>query len=371
MSDYIISQIYPSDILANKQINELLLAEGIRRDANLDYTCDMYDDEMNIIATGSCFGNTLRCMAVSNAHQGEGLMNQIVTHLISVQFERGNTHLFLYTKCNSAKFFGDLGFYEIARIDGQIVFMENRKTGFSAYLERLKKESEQSEVTERFATDNTPILSKVSSKAQKNLRIAALVMNANPFTLVHQYLVEKAAESDILHLFIVTEDQSLVPFSVRKQLVLEGTAHLNNIIYHESGPYIISNATFPSYFQKDADAVMESHANLDLTIFVRIAQALGINCRYVGEEPNSQVTGIYNKIMAKKLPENKISCTIVPRKEANGAVISASTVRTALKNDNIELLKTLVPETTLHYFQSKDADPVIAKIKAAEHVVHH
>lgn len=197
-------------------------------------------------------------------------------------------------------------------------------------------------------------------------------MNANPFTLGHQYLVEKAAaESDILHLFIVSEDQSLVPFSVRKQLVLEGTAHLNNIIYHESDPYIISNATFPSYFQKDADAVMESHANLDLTIFVRIAQALGINCRYVGEEPNSQVTGIYNKIMAKNLPENKISCTIVPRKEANGAVISASTVRTALKNDNIELLKTLVPETTLHYFQSKDAAPVIAKIKAAEHVVHH
>lgn len=104
MSDYIISQISPSDTRANKQINELLLAEGIRRDANLDYTCGMYDDEMNIIATGSCFGNTLRCMAVSSAHQGEGLMNQIVTHLISVQFERGNTHLFLYTKCNSAKF---------------------------------------------------------------------------------------------------------------------------------------------------------------------------------------------------------------------------------------------------------------------------
>lgn len=261
----------------------------------------MYDDEMNIIATGSCFGNTLRCMAVSSAHQGEGLMNQIVTHLVSVQFERGNTHLFLYTKCNSAKFFGDLGFYEIARIDGQIVFMENRKTGFSVYLERLKKENEQSEVTKRFTADNTPILSEVSSEAKKNLRIATLVMNANPFTLGHQYLVEKAAaESDILHLFIVSEDQSLVPFSVRKQLILEGTAHLNNIIYHESGPYIISNATFPSYFQKDADAVMESHANLDLTIFVRIAQALEINCRYVGEEPNSQVTGIYNKIMAKK-----------------------------------------------------------------------
>lgn len=361
MSEYAISQIYPSDRRANTQINELLLAEGIRRDANLDYTCGMYDEEMNIIATGSCFGNTLRCMAVSNAHQGEGLMNQIVTHLISIQFERGNTHLFLYTKCNSAKFFGDLGFYEIARIDGQIVFMENRKIGFTSYLEKLKKETEQSEVFRQFSCND-------SAKT----KIAALVMNANPFTLGHQYLVEKAAsENDILHLFIVSEDQSLVPFSVRKKLVLEGTAHLKNIIYHESGPYIISNATFPSYFQKDADAVMESHANLDLTIFVRIAQTLGINYRYVGEEPNSQVTGIYNEIMAKKLPENQIACKIIPRKEANGSVISASTVRTALKSGKMELLKTLVPETTLRYFQSEEAAPVIEKIKAAQNVVHH
>lgn len=361
MSEYAISQIYPSDRRANTQINELLLAEGIRRDANLDYTCGMYDEEMNIIATGSCFGNTLRCMAVSNAHQGEGLMNQIVTHLISIQFERGNTHLFLYTKCNSAKFFGDLGFYEIARIDGQIVFMENRKTGFTSYLEKLKKETEQSEVFRQFSCND-------SAKT----KIAALVMNANPFTLGHQYLVEKAAsENDILHLFIVSEDQSLVPFSVRKKLVLEGTAHLKNIIYHESGPYIISNATFPSYFQKDADAVMESHANLDLTIFVRIAQTLGINYRYVGEEPNSQVTGIYNEIMAKKLPENQIACKIIPRKEANGSVISASTVRTALKSGKMELLKTLVPETTLRYFQSEEAAPVIEKIKATQNVVHH
>ena len=242
--------------------------------------------------------------------------------------------------------------------------MENRKTGFKDYLNRLMKETENTPIMQRLLTQQ----SQYSSK----LCIAALVMNANPFTLGHQYLVEKAAaDNDLLHLFIVSEDKSLVPFSVRKKLVMEGTSHLDNIIYHESGPYIISNATFPSYFQKDAAAVMESHANLDLTIFVQIAQALGINFRYVGEEPNSQVTGIYNNIMAEKLPENNITCTIVPRKEADGMVISASTVRTALKSDNIELLKTLVPKTTLHYFQSKEAVPVIQKIKAAENVVHH
>lgn len=348
MSDYTITQINPSDKYGNRLVNELLTAEGIRRDANLDYTCGMYDDEMNLIATGSCFGNTLRCMAVSHTHQGEGLMNSIVSHLIEVQFSRGNTHLFLYTKCDSARFFGDLGFYEIARINGQIVFMENKRTGFSGYLNSLEKQKESAP------------------------RVAALVMNANPFTLGHQYLVEKAAsENDILHLFIVSEDASLVPFSVRKKLVMEGTAHLKNIRYHDSGPYIISNATFPSSFQKDEQAVIKSHAMLDLTVFTKIASALGINRRYVGEEPTSLVTGIYNQIMSEKLPENGIECVIVPRKENKGAVISASTVRQALKEENWPLLAELVPETTLNYFKSPDARPVIDKIQASENVIHY
>ena len=197
-------------------------------------------------------------------------------------------------------------------------------------------------------------------------------MNANPFTLGHQYLVEKAAsENDILHLFIVSEDASLVPFSVRKKLVMEGTAHLKNIRYHDSGPYIISNATFPSYFQKDEQAVIESHAMLDLTVFTKIAAALGINRRYVGEEPTSLVTGIYNQIMSEKLPENGIECVIVPRKENKGSVISASTVRQALKEENWPLLAELVPETTLNYFKSPDARPVIDKIQASENVIHY
>lgn len=94
MSDYYISQIAHTDKTAIQNVTALLQAEGIRLDANLDYTCGMYDEEMNIIATGSCFGNTLRCLAVSSDHQGEGLMNQIISHLIEVQFERGNTQMF-------------------------------------------------------------------------------------------------------------------------------------------------------------------------------------------------------------------------------------------------------------------------------------
>ena len=376
MSDYYISQISHNDKTAIQSVTALLQAEGIRLDANLDYTCGMYDDEMNIIATGSCFDNTLRCLAVSSDHQGEGLMNQIISHLIEVQFNRGNTHLFLYTKCSSAKFFGDLGFYEIARIDGQIVFMENRRTGFKNYLKKFEDSSaQQIQALTEASSDNTadPKSDHIpQSTSTTERKIAALVMNANPFTLGHQYLVEKAArENDLLHLFIVSEDASLVPFKVRKQLVMEGTAHLDNICYHDSGPYIISNATFPSYFQKDENAVIESHAMLDLTIFTEIAQTLGINRRYVGEEPTSLVTGIYNQIMSEKLPENGIECVIVPRKTDGEKAISASTVRQAIKDNDMDTLRKLVPESTLRYFESEDAKDVIARIQNEENVIHY
>ena len=348
MSEYAVSKVYPSDKRSNSQIEKLLLAEGIRRDKNLDYTCAVYDEDYSVIATGSCFGNTLRCMAVSHEHQGEGLMNQVVSHLVQYEYERGINNLFLYTKCNSAKFFGDLGFHEIVRVDNQVVFMENRRTGFSDYLSELSK----------------------TKREGKN--IAALVLNANPFTLGHKFLVEKAAnENDILHVFIVSEDASLVPFDVRKRLVMAGTSHLHNIVYHDTGPYIISGATFPSYFQKDDEAVIESHANLDLEIFVRIANALGINARYVGEEPKSLVTGIYNRIMSAKLPEHGIKCVIVPRKTEGGRVISASDVRQAIKEGRLEEIRGLVPETTYEYFASPEAVKVIAGIRGTENVIHY
>lgn len=347
MAEYGITKVYPNDKKLMAGVDELLLAEGIKRDANLDYTCAICDEMGNPIATGSCFGNTLRCFAVSHDHQGEGLLNQVITHLIEYQCERGNLHLFLYTKVNSAKFFADLGFYEIARVEGTLVFMENRREGFASYLRKLEA-------------------------TKKDGKSAALVMNANPFTLGHQFLVETAAAAcDYLHLFIVSEDASLVPFSIRKKLVKEGVAHLPNVICHDSGPYIISNATFPSYFLKDEADVIQGHAKLDIEVFKKIAASLGITARYVGEEPTSVVTGAYNQIMAEELPKAGIQCITIPRKEADGKAISASTVRTCLKNDDYATLRTLVPDTTYAFFQSEAAKPIIQKIKASETIVHY
>jgi [citrate (pro-3S)-lyase] ligase len=346
MSDYIVSTIYPGDTKGNEKIKGLLEAEGIRKDANIDYTCAIFDEKSEVVATGSCYKNTLRCLAVKGDCQGEGLMNLVVTHLIDEEYRKGNFHLFLYTKCNSARFFKDLGFHEIIRIENQLVFMENRSTGFNDYLLGLEKKEEKG-------------------------KTAGIVMNCNPISLGHQYLIEKAAsENDVLHFFIVSEDSSFFPFAVRKKLILEATGHITNICYHDTGPYMISSATFPSYFQKDSESVIRSQALLDTMIFARIAKQLGIERRYVGEEPTSQVTGIYNQIMKEKLPEYGIDCIEIPRLTQGKEVISASKIRRAIKEDRWDVLTKLAPEATKDFLRSEAAKPVIEKIRQAENVIH-
>lgn len=390
MSDttYAISSVGPGDRYMQAEVDALLEREGIHRDQHLDYTAAMLDEDYHVIATGSLFGNTLRCMAVSSDHQGESLMNAIVSHLVEVQYSRGNYHLFLYTKCDSARFFGNLGFYEITRVpEENIVFMENKRTGFRDYLAALQRETQQAEATARGEANagepgpshpaegvRTPGGSCAAGPAALNQseRVGAIVMNANPFTLGHRYLVEQArAACGVLHLFMVSEDVSLVPFSVRKKLILEGTKDIPGIIYHEAGSYIISSATFPAYFQKGDNAVIRSQAGIDARIFTQIAAALGITDRFVGDEPTSVVTGIYNEILSTALPEAGVACHIIPRKEADGKAISASTVRSCIHDGRLEDIRGLVPETTYRYFTSPEAAAVIGRIRAAEEVVHY
>lgn len=354
-----VTKIFPSDTRAIKEVSALLEQEGIRLDRNLDYISAIRDDDYHIIATGSMFHNTLRCFAVDHRHRGEGLLNTIVSHLMEQQLLRGNLEVFLYTKPASARFFHDLGFYEIARVEGRLVFMENQPQGFSRCLQRFQDE------TAAFLKNRKQTLDESS-------RTAAIVMNANPFTLGHRSLIERASrENDLVHLFLVSEDASLFPFAVRRKLVTAGIAEFPNVCLHASGPYIISNATFPSYFLPDDDTASIGHAELDLTLFGKIAAALGIRRRYVGEEPFSQVTDRYNQVMREKLPALGIECCVVPRLAVNGRAVSASDVRQCIKDGDWEHLQTLVPPATYDWLKSEDAADVRRRIAATPYVRHH
>lgn len=316
--------------------------QGLALDGDVEYSM-VITDFGKIIATGSFAGRVLKCIAVDEEYKGLGLSEKVFTHLTNEQFRRGRTHLFVFTKPQNKQIFSDLGLSLIAEVPSKVVLMENRTDGIRKYLDELAAESGEI------------------------VPSAAVVVNCNPFTLGHRYLLEyAAARCQKLHVFVVWEDKSSFPTEVRYRLVKEGTADLPNVIVHRGRDYIISDATFPTYFIKHYEDVVETHARLDVTIFLQyIAQRLAIQKRFVGEEPYCAVTSEYNKVMAEMLPAAGIELEIVPRKTAGGAAISASRVRELLRSGDFAAVRALVPETTYRFLVSEDAGEIIEKLRSS------
>lgn len=299
-----------------QKMTEFLEKEGLRYEGGAEYAVFLTDDEGELLGTGALCGSVLKYIAVDDALRGEGGAAAIVSRLVSRAYTLGRKKLFLFTKPQNEYMFRSLGFFTLAESKAA-VYMENSRSGLKNYLDSLEK----------------------GSGVQ-----GAIVANCNPFTLGHQYLMETAAAMvDTLHVFIVSEDRSDFSFETRFELVKRGTAHIKNLILHESGDYMISHSTFPTYFIKDRTRAEETNFDLDLALFAkRIAPALGITKRFVGTEPFCEVTNAYNEQMKRVLPESGIEVIEIPRKDA----ISASEVRRALRAGDTEKVKKLVPKTT-------------------------
>ncbi|MCG8483760.1 MAG: [citrate (pro-3S)-lyase] ligase [Clostridia bacterium] len=323
-----------------KRIQEFLGEQDLLFDNDIEYTVALFDKE-KIIATGSFCQKILKCIAVDQEYKNMGLSNRIVSHLVSEQYQRGNTHLFLYTKPENYTLFSELGFYKISEVISKVVLMENKPNGIKSYLE------------------------DISEHKHEGKDIASIVMNCNPFTLGHQYLIEyAAARNDQVNIFAVSEDKSSFPAEVRYELIKEGVKHLPNVVVHKGKDYIISSATFPSYFIKEYQDAVETHALLDLKIFgEHITPSLGIHKRYIGEEPYCHVTRTYNQIMKEVLPRYQIQVIEVPRMAVDDSAVSASIVRAYIRSNDLEKIQDLVPQTTYDFIISKEARNIIRKIQ--------
>jgi [citrate (pro-3S)-lyase] ligase len=321
-----------------EKLSCFLEKEGLTLDGDLDYAvCLMSQDK--IIASGCAAGNVLKCIAVDAAYQGQALTNRIISYLRLRGYHEGFSSLFLFTKPENETVFTELGFYTLSSSPDAIL-MENSPDGCQSYLDSLENPS-----------DNT------SS--------ATIVMNCNPFTLGHRYLIEKAcSENERVHLFILKEDLSVFPFDLRIRLVREGTADLKNLYIHEGRDYIISHATFPTYFIKDSKVVNDSHARIDLDLFARrIVPALNIKRRYVGEEPFCPVTSRYNQLMKEILPGEGIEVIEIPRKAAQDGAVSATKVRKALAEGRLEDIKGWVPPSTYDFLVSDEGRKIGETVK--------
>ena len=281
----------------------------------------------DLAATGSRQGNILKYLAVDPAHQGEGLLATLLTALRQEAFRLGYRHLFLYTKPANEQLFTPLMFYPVAATD-KVLLMEDKADGVQSFLKSLPAEP----------CDGV---------------VGAAVMNCDPFTLGHRYLVESAAkECDRLYIFVLSEDRSHFSAADRLAMVKAGTADLPNVTVLPTGPYLISAATFPTYFLKDRDGAEQVQCLLDIAIFCKhFVPYFGIQRRFVGTEPLSPMTNKYNDALKAHLPEKGIEVRELSRFEKAGAPVSASAVRAALAAGDWDKVQTLVPPTTFAHLQ--------------------
>lgn len=293
----------------------------------VDYTVGIFDGD-TLAATGSYHRNIIKYLVVCEPYQAENLLAKILNHLLEQMRSDGYSQFFVYTKPTNAIIFKSLGFKSVIEID-ELLFMELGTPNFSHYLELLQGHKQSG-------------------------RGSAIVMNANPFTKGHQYLVEIAAQSsDQVYVFVLSEDRSEFSTADRMAMVKLGINHLENVTVLPTRDYMVSSATFPSYFLKEKAqmTLAKTQATLDATLFkMRIAPVLDIKTRFVGEEPFSPVTDVYNQAMQTVFAD-ELALKIIPRLAVNDQTISATRVREAIEEQNKSLLLEFLPETTYQYLK--------------------
>ena len=334
---------------SNYQKNELkdfLKKFDLTFDDSIDYSLVIRKDE-EIIATASKSKNIIKCFAIDDSLRGEGVTNTLVTTLLNKSFDEGVFHNFVFTKPLNEDIFKGVGFKSISKTD-KVALLEIGMNSIDKTIDKIKTQLNWHE----------------------NKNNGLLIMNCNPFTLGHQFLIEYASEKmDNILILVVEEDKSSFPFNDRIELVRKGTSHLSNVTVLPSTEYVISSATFPNYFLRKEDDSLLEFMKLDTLITAEhFCSKLNINTRFVGEEPYCRITQKYNETMIETFKNFNLNVSIIPRKVMGEKAISASRVRELLKNNELEELKTLVPQSTFEYLNSEKGKEIAERIKHSDSV---
>lgn len=354
-----IQTLNPTAPRQRQRIEAFLKRNGLRFD-DMHYYAAVTDDDGEMIAGGGLKGNVIKCVAVDDAHKGEAIANTLISHLIAHANEEGHSNVMLFTKPKNRQLFESLSFRLLAEAP-EAVLMETGIGGINNMVEQLKKIKEEGEVCkennqeckkEEKTNLNITTPQHLNPSPPQPLTTSTplrgvVVMNCNPFTLGHRYLIEQAAKQvERLFVMVVREDCSLFAYAERKAMVEQGVAHLKNVTVIDGSEYAISQATFPTYFLKRLDDAADTQMLLDLDLFRRhIAPALGTTVRFVGTEPTDRLTRRYNQLMHEVLADVRETV----RLEKDGNAVSASRVRKAMEQGDMSTIRQLVPPTTLPY----------------------
>lgn len=230
-------------------------------------------------------------------------------------------------------------------------FKKYKRSGGNGCVEIPKGNEEIALIT---SNDNVQgYIDKLKMEADSTTDNGAVVMNCNPFTKGHRYLIETAAgQAERLFVFVVEEDKSFFPFQDRFEMVKRGCTDISNVTVLPSGRYVLSALTMPGYFEKEdlQDTVLDASTDLELFAY-QIAPVLHIKKRFVGTEPTDRFTAQYNQEMKRILPDAGIELVEIERVKEGEQVVSASTVRKALREQRWADVKAMVPQSTWEYLR--------------------
>lgn len=344
-----ILELHPTIPRQRRQIEMFLQTNGLRYD-DVDYYAAIVDESSDeMIAGGGLKGSVIKCVAVADGHKGEAVANVIVSHLIAKANDEGCQCVKLYTKPNNRQLFESLSFRLIAESPNAIL-METGVGGIEKYCEELRVKSEELRVkSEELGVKSEELKNDESVVSNARKPIGAIVMNANPFTLGHRFLVEQSSELvERLYVVVVREDCSMFSYNERKAMVSQGVRDIGNVVVVDGSDYAVSAATFPTYFLKQLSDATDTQIILDLDLYRRrIAPALGATIRFFGSEPTDPLTRRYNELMHQQLGEEHVH--EIQRKQQEGSAISASRVRKAMMEGCLWDAIQLVPPTTIPY----------------------
>ena len=326
------------------KVEGFLQANGLRMET-LDVYYTLQNTDGDILAGAGLAGDVIKCVAVAPEARSEGLVAPLVSHILS---QHGPGNLKVFTKPENEAVFESLGFHAIARAPLAIL-MENGR-GLEAYCACLKDTLLSFRPTERSG--------EIASS------VGVVVMNANPFTLGHRYLLEQAAARVDRLVVIPVRTSYAFPYTERLAMIKAGAP--SGVTVVEGSDYQISAATFPTYFLKDLSEAAETQMRLDLDLFARhiaryntlMQELLPLK---VVEIPRLKAEPVSEEnYFSQGFAKNQFSSDDgMP--EHNTKVISASAVRAALEEGSYARAAALCPGSTRPYLMAALAERALRR----------
>ncbi len=318
-----------------EELKQLLFSQGLSYEDTVTNTALLYDAQ-GLLATASYEGRVIKMVAVRAGEMGQDHMAKVLSFILKTLADENITHTFVYTTLDKKAYFEPFGYRFFAHTD------------HVALGER--------------GGDITHVLTQQAQSLNVLEDVGCVVINANPLTLGHAHLIDTLAKNHQTGLvFVVAEDHSVFPFKTRFSLVETYVQKYPHLTVLSTGPYLVSKASFPSYFLSDEAAQTSQHATLDVAIYEGYFKPIfNLKKRYVGEEPFSHTTALYNEVMEATLEDHLV---IIPRLTLNATPISASEVRRRLKTGDLHTVSAFLPEHVTQFLASKEGSEILARLR--------